>query len=153
MGESNAEQAKQGRGARDEAGSELVVLLKQHQEEIATAWAEMVQVLPGSFYRDLPPQEVRSLTVRGLEAIAESLETGSCTVLDEYLVDVCPVNSEAVPDASAVTEALLLCKDAAVPTFETPAALIPAQPGPWSLDWTNACAGWSVVSRACAQAR
>ena len=134
MGESNAEQAKQGRGARDEARAELAALLNERQEEIATAWAEMVQASPGSSYRGLPREEVRSLALRGLAAIAESLETGSHVVLDEYLVDVCPVNSEAVPDASAVTEALLLCKDAAVPIIRDAC-------GP------DSSAAWALVSR------
>ena len=143
MGDSNAEQAKQGRGARDEAGSELVVLLKQHQGEIATAWAEMIQGLPGSSYRDLPPQEVRSLTVRGLEAMVECLETGSHVVLDEYLVDVCPVNSEAVPDVAAVTEALLLYKGAAVPIIRD--ACGPDSSATWALvSQLDECLRWMV---------
>ena len=143
MGESNAEQAKQGRGARDEAGSELVVLLKQHQEEIATAWAEMVQASPGSSYRGLPREEVRSLALRGLAAMAKSLETGSCTVLDEYLVDVCPVNSEAVPDVAAVTETLLLCKDAALPIIRD--ACGPDSSATWALvSQLDECLRWMV---------
>ncbi len=97
--------------------SELAVLLKQNQERIATFWGELLQSMSGSSYRDLPAEEVRSLTVRGLEAMAESLDTGSRAVLDEYLANVCPVGSEAMPDTSGVTEALLLCKDAAVPVI------------------------------------
>ena len=34
-------QAGRGAGGGDEVGSELAVLLKQHQEEIATAWEEV----------------------------------------------------------------------------------------------------------------
>ena len=115
MGDSNAEQAKQYKGERDQVGSELAVLLKQHQQEIATAWAEMVRGLPGSFCADLAPEQVRSLTLRGVGAIVQSLETGSPNVLDEYLSDFCPAGRKAAPCASAAAEALLLCKDAAVP--------------------------------------
>jgi len=92
-------------------------LLNQHQEEISKAWAEMVQALPGSPYSSLPPEDVRSLTLRGLEGIVESLETGSPAFLEEYLGDICAAGSDAIPDASTVTEALLLCKDAALPVI------------------------------------
>jgi two-component system nitrate/nitrite sensor histidine kinase NarX len=115
ISKSKAGQAGQDRRERDEAGSELAALLRQHQEEMAAAWAEMVRALPGSFCGDLPPHEVRSLTLRGLVAIVESLETGSHAVLEEYLAHLCAAGSEAIRDASTVTEALLLCKDAALP--------------------------------------
>lgn len=114
MGESKARQANHGRREHDQACSRLAVLLNEHREEIATAWAEMVQALPGSSYSSLPQEEVRSLVLRGVESIAESLETGTQAVLDEYLADICPSESEGVRDASTVTEALLVCKDAAV---------------------------------------
>lgn len=115
MRRSKAGQAGQDGTQRDEVRSELAALLGEHQEEIATAWAEMVQTLPGSSYRDLPAEEVRSLTLRGLGAIEESLETGSRVLLEDYLAGICPAGGDAVPDASAVTEALLLCKGAALP--------------------------------------
>jgi signal transduction histidine kinase len=115
MGESKTGRAVQDRSERDEVRSELAALLGEHQEEIATAWAEMVQTLPGSSYRDLPAEEVRSLTLRGLGAIVESLETGSRAALDVYLVDICPAGIEGFPDASIVIEVLLVCKDAAEP--------------------------------------
>jgi signal transduction histidine kinase len=105
------------RRERDKAGAELAALLRQHQDEITTAWAELVQASPGSQYYALPPQDVRSLTLWGLRAIMESLETGSRVLLEEYLAGACPAGSEAAPDAAAVTEALLLCKDAAVPVI------------------------------------
>jgi nitrate/nitrite-specific signal transduction histidine kinase len=106
------------KGERGKASAELAALLNERREEIATAWAEMVRALPGSPYGELPPEEVRSLTLRGVEAIAESLETGSRTVLDDYLSHICPATSEAIPDACTVTEALLLCKDAALPIIQ-----------------------------------
>jgi signal transduction histidine kinase len=93
---------------------DLAVLLKQHQDEIASGWAESVQRLPGSFCSDLPPEELRSLTLRGVGAIVQSLETGSPGLIDEYLTDFCPAGRGAAPCASAA-EALLLFKDAAVP--------------------------------------
>jgi signal transduction histidine kinase len=94
--------------------SELADLFRRHQEEIAAAWAESVEHLPGSFCADLRPEELRSLTLRGVGAIVQSLETGSTDVLDEYLIDFCPAGRGSAPCASAA-EALLLFKDAAVP--------------------------------------
>jgi signal transduction histidine kinase len=105
-------------GERGKASAELAALLSERREEIATAWAEIVGALPGSSYADLSAEEVRSLTLRGVEAMVESLETGSRTVLDDYLSHICTAASEAIPDACAVTEALLLCKDAALPIIQ-----------------------------------
>jgi hypothetical protein len=104
-------------GERGKASAELAALLKQHQEEIATAWAEMVRALPGSSYADLSAEEVHSLTLRGVGAMVESLESGSRASLEGYLVDICPATSEAIPDACTATEALLLCKDVALPVI------------------------------------
>jgi signal transduction histidine kinase len=115
MGKSRAGQAGQDSREHDEVGSELAAVVRQHQEEIAATWAEMLRSLPDSPYGDLPPHEVRSLTLRGLVAIVESLETGSHAVLEEYLAHICAAGSDAIADASTVTEALLLCKDAALP--------------------------------------
>jgi signal transduction histidine kinase len=114
MGKSRAGHAGQDKREHDEVGSELSALLRQHQEEIAATWAEMLRGLPGSPYGDLPPDGVRSLALRGLGALAKSLETGSLDVLDEYLAHVCPAGGEATLDPSVVSEALLLCKEAAL---------------------------------------
>jgi nitrate/nitrite-specific signal transduction histidine kinase len=117
MGESEVRKAEHGSTGHSDACSKLAALLSQHQTEIARAWAEMVKAVPGAVYGSLPPEEVHSLTARGVAAIAESLEGGSHSVLEEYLVHICPVGSEAIPDASTATEALLLCKDAALPVI------------------------------------
>ncbi|HUW11885.1 MAG TPA: hypothetical protein VM537_19315, partial [Anaerolineae bacterium] len=47
--------------------------------------------------------------------MVESLETSSRNVVEEYLANICMVGGEAMPDASALTQALVLCKDAAEP--------------------------------------
>jgi signal transduction histidine kinase len=98
--------------------SELADLLKQHEKEVAAAWAESLERLPGPFCADLPPEELRSMTLRGVGAIVQSLEAGSTHVLDGYLADFCPAGRGAAPCASAA-EALLLCKDAAVPLIRS----------------------------------
>jgi hypothetical protein len=115
MGKSKAGPAGQDTTERDGVGAQLAALLNQHQDEIATAWAEMVRGLPGSPYGEVPSEEVDSLTVRGIGAMVESLGSGARAALDEYLADICPAGVEGFPDASSVTEALLVCRDAAVP--------------------------------------
>jgi signal transduction histidine kinase len=143
MGKSKAGRPGRHGGGRVKAGAELAALLRQHQEEIATAWAEMLHGLPGSSYRDLPAEEVRSLTLWGLTAIMESLETGSRVLLEDYLAGICPAGSQAVPDAAAVTEALLLCKDAAVPVIRD--ACGPDSSATWALvSELDACLRWMV---------
>jgi signal transduction histidine kinase len=143
MGNSKARRAKPDRSERDEVHSELAALLSQHQQEIAAAWAELVQASPGSQYYALPAQDVRSLTVWGLRAITESLETGSRVLLEEYLAGICPAGSEAAPDAAAATEALLLCKEAAAPIICD--ACGPDSRESWALtSELDACLRWMV---------
>jgi signal transduction histidine kinase len=115
MGETKPSRAKRHGREQEEAGSSLAVVLKEHQEEIARGWAERIRGLSGSFYADLSPEQVGSLTARGVEAVVESLETGSRVALDDYAADICPAGSDAILDTSAATEALLLCKDAVLP--------------------------------------
>jgi signal transduction histidine kinase len=131
MRKSKASKAEHGRRRQERAGSKLALLLKQHQEEITTAWTEMVLGLPDSPYGGRPPEEVRPLTQRGVEAIVESLETGFHALLDEYLSDICPAASDGIPDTSAVAEALLLCKRAAVPIIRE--ACGPDSDAAWTL--------------------
>jgi len=140
MGKSKAERDVK---KREKASSELAALLKQHQDEIATAWAELVKSSPSSLGYPLPVQDVRSLTLWGLRSIAGSLETGSRVLLEEYLAGICPAGSEAVPDAAAVTEALLLCKEAAVPVIRE--ALGADSSNTWALiSELDACLRWMV---------
>jgi signal transduction histidine kinase len=113
-----AGRAKQSERKHDSVDHDLADLLKKHQKEIVAAWTDSIQHLPGPFCADLPPEELRSLTLRGVGAMVQSLETGSTEVLDEYLVDFCPAGRGAAPCASAA-EALLLCKDAAVPLIRS----------------------------------
>ncbi len=143
MAKSKAGQAKQNRREHDEVGAELAALLRERQEEIATAWTEMVQALPGSLYSSLPPEEVRSLTLRGIGAMVESLETGPRAALDEYLADICPAGGQAVPDVAAVVETLLLCKDAALPIIRD--ACGPDSSATWALvSELEECLRWMV---------
>jgi signal transduction histidine kinase len=140
MGKSKASQKA---GARDKTGAELAALLKEHQDDIATAWAELLRGWPGSQYQGLPPEDVRSLTLWGLRAIVESLETGSRVLLEDYLAGVCPAGSETTPDAAAVTEALLLFKDAAVPFIQDAFGTNSIQC--WALtSELDACVRWMV---------
>ncbi len=134
MGESSTRRARENSKEHQQACSELAVLLEQHQEEIATAWADKIRGLPGPSCAGLSPEEVCSLTERGVAAIAESLETGSVDVLDEYLAGLCAVGSETAPDASTLSEALLLCKEAALRTIRDACG-------------SEASATWSLVTR------
>jgi signal transduction histidine kinase len=63
--------------------------------------------------------------------MVESLETGSHAVLEDYLAEISPAGAATVPDAAAVTEALLLCKDAAVPVIRD--ACGPDSSATWAL--------------------
>jgi signal transduction histidine kinase len=131
MAESRTRQGRQDRKDHERACSELAALLKQHQDQIATAWAEMVQGLRGTFWRDLPTEEVHHLTLRGLKAMADSLESGSESVLEDYLAEICAASSDAVADMPSLVEAVMLCRDAATPLVRE--AFGPDSNRPWVL--------------------
>ena len=148
MGESTTGRAGRDGRERDEVRFELAALLDERKEEIATAWAELVQGLPGSSYHDLPAEEVRSLTLRGLGAMVESLETGSHALLEDYLAEISPAAAATVPDAAVVTEALLLCKDAAVPVVRE--SFGPDSSKSWaSISELDTCLRWMVGRLTC----
>jgi len=108
-------EVQQDRAECGQVHQKLAAFLKQHHGEIATAWAELVHASPGSSFASLSPEDAGYLTLRGLEAMSDSLETGSRTVLEAYLVEICPARSELAADLPSVVEALMLCKDAALP--------------------------------------
>ena len=98
-----------------EEASTLVTLLNRHREEIAGVWAEMVRRLPDSHYSERPLDELRESTLRAVEAIIEALATHSYTALETYLTDVSLTRLQMGFDIAEVIEALLLCKEAALP--------------------------------------
>ncbi len=95
----------------------LVTLLNRRREEIAGAWAEMVQRLPDSHYREQSLEELRASTMRALGAIIEALTTGSYAALESYLTDVSLNRLRMGFDIAEVIEALLLCRDAVLPVI------------------------------------
>jgi hypothetical protein len=97
--------------------TDLAALLDRYQGEIASLWAEKVQQLPNTRYRELPWKEIRTSTARGLRAICEALVTKSYTPLESYLTDVCLTRLQMGFRIGEVIRALLLCKDAALPVI------------------------------------
>ncbi len=93
----------------------LSVLLNRRQEEIAKAWAEMVHNLPDSRYSERSLEELRASTLRAIGAIIEALTTHSYTALETYLTDVSLNRLKMGFDIAEVIEALMLCKEAALP--------------------------------------
>jgi len=112
MGETKLDTTEQ-----KDIAQELAALLGQHRDEIAAAWAEKVHQLPDSQYRELPLEDLLVSTRRGLGAMLEALDTGDYAALETYLADVCVTRLLMGFDAAEVTEALLLCKDAALPVI------------------------------------
>jgi len=110
---------------------ELAALLDRHREEIAQAWAGLVQQLPGCHYCDLPVEELCASTRRGLGAVVEALGTGSYAAVDAYLFDVTLTRLQTGFDIGEVTRALMLCKEAALPVIRR--TYSPASPEPWEM--------------------
>ena len=118
-------------------------LLDRHREEIATTWAELVHRLPDSQYRERPLEELCASTMRGLGAIIEALTTGSYAALEDYLTSVSLIRLQMGFNIAEVTEALLLCKDAALPLIwrTCPPGAAAAQE---SINRLDTCLRWIV---------
>ena len=118
-------------------------MLEQHHDEIATAWADKVQKLPDSHYRELPLEDLCASTRHGLEAMIEALTTGSCAALEAYLTDVSLTRQEMNFDIGQVSQALLLCKDATLPVIRRAYPL--DSTATWeSIAQLDACLRWMV---------
>jgi len=121
----------------------LAALLEQYHDEIATAWAKKVQQLPDSHYRELPLEDLRASTRRGLAAMIAALTTGSCVALEAYLIDVSLTRQEMNFDIGEVSQALLLCKDATLSVIKRSHLLDAALT--WKLiAQLDACLRWMV---------
>ena len=94
---------------------ELVALLEPHRDEIAASWAKEIRQLPDSHYRELPVEDLVASTSRVLGAMLEALGTGDYTALEAYLADVCLTRLLMGFGAAEVNQALMLCKDVALP--------------------------------------
>jgi signal transduction histidine kinase len=128
---------------QSEDALELAAVLEQNRQEIGASWAERVHRLPDSHYRELSAEELRDSTVRGLGAMVEALNTGSYAALETYLTDVSLTRLQMGFDSGEVIEALLLCKDAALPVIRR---IHPPDSGAaWALTTPlDACLRWVV---------
>jgi PAS domain S-box-containing protein len=95
----------------------LANLLRRHQDEIATLWAEEVHKLSGTRYSQRPLHELHASALHGVAAIIESLSTGSQQALEAYLTGVSMMRLQLDFDISEVIEALLLLKEAVLPVI------------------------------------
>jgi signal transduction histidine kinase len=93
----------------------LTTCLADHQDEVATTWAEMVRQLPGSHYRARPLQEILEQTQRGLKAIISALSTGSNDPLENHVAEIGLLRFPLGFDIDEVIQGLLLCVEAALP--------------------------------------
>lgn len=93
----------------------LTTCLTLHQDEIATAWAEMVRQLPDSHYRTRPLEEILEQTQRGLKAIVDALETGSNAPLENHVAEISLLRLPLGLGINEVIQGLLLSEEAALP--------------------------------------
>ncbi len=94
---------------------QLAALLRQHQDEITTAWARMSQDIPGSRYSDYTLDEVSAWLSLETEATLETLSTGSYEPTEIYLRDVALGTLESGFGIAEVIEGLLFYREAALP--------------------------------------
>jgi signal transduction histidine kinase len=132
-----------GRTEQAVLASGLATVLELHREEIAVSWAERVHGVPDSRYGGQPLEELCASAMRGLGAMVDALATGSYTALESYLSDVCLARLQMGFGIAEVIEALLLCKNAALPLIRQAYPL--DSPTPWALiSELDACLRWMV---------
>ncbi len=98
--------------------SYLADLLRDHQDEIASAWAEQVHSMPNSRYGHYTQDEVLTWLSRGVTAAIEALSTGSYEATEAHLRDISLTRLQMGFDISEVTEGLLLLKEATLPVIQ-----------------------------------
>lgn len=94
---------------------ELSTLLRSHQDEITTTWANSVQNLTDSQYKKYSLAILETWASQWLAGIIEILNSGSSQSLDEYVDEVVNARIKAGFPIYEVTEGLLLSKEAILP--------------------------------------
>lgn len=95
----------------------LAAILQRHQDQVATRWAEMAHGLSGTRYAEYSVAEIHAWLSRGVEAAVETLSSGSYEATESHLRDISLTRLRMGFDISAVTEGLLLFRDAALPVI------------------------------------
>jgi signal transduction histidine kinase len=98
-----------------ESAVHLALLLEQQHEAIATAWAERIYHEVDAHYAEQSLEALRASTRMGLNAIIAALQTGSAAAMDDYLASLSHKRVRQQFTIGEVLNALLLCKEAALP--------------------------------------
>jgi PAS domain S-box-containing protein len=105
----------------------IAALLRNHQEEIAIAWAEKIRNLPGTRYGEHSASEIRSWLSPGIAAAVEALATGSYEATEVYLRNVVRACTQVGFDISEATEGLLTFREVALPAIQEAYSAGPAE--------------------------
>ena len=98
---------------------DLLSLFKSRGIEIASAWAGLISQIPPSQHMALALEDIRSSTIKGIDALIEMLEVGSDAGLDAYLRDLSVVRLGQGFDIDEALQALLLLRRAVLPYLFT----------------------------------
>ena len=98
---------------------ELAGLIIQNQTKIIDSWIIKVLNLPDSRYRDYSKFEISAWAAKGMETIADVLQTNTDQSIDEYVSSLVPDRLQAGFPIYSITEALLSVKDAILPIIAT----------------------------------
>ena len=93
----------------------LVSLLDAYRHDIISAWIDMIRALPDCHYCQQPASEVRAWLTDDWAVIAKALKTGRLDELENHLAELSLARLSLGFDIGEVTQALLLCKEAALP--------------------------------------
>jgi signal transduction histidine kinase len=95
----------------------LTQLLQEHRDVIIGEWANHVHNIPDSTYQSYPLTDVAQWSAEGLDAIIESIASGSTQTLEGYLREIVFSRLQEGFSIYEVTEALLLAKEAITPSI------------------------------------
>jgi signal transduction histidine kinase len=93
----------------------LAALIELHREAIGRVWTERVRQQLAARYERPPLAELAVVSLRGLSALIEAIETDSARNLDAWVSEIATASLDAGYDISAGVEAIQMLREAILP--------------------------------------
>ncbi len=93
----------------------LIAQLDAHRDDLIAVWVERVCSLPNCHYGERPLERVRAWVADDWRVITDALRTGAFGPLEAHMADISLNRLSLGFDIGEVIEALLLCKQVALP--------------------------------------
>lgn len=90
---------------------EPFALLEAKREEILATWIDLIEQLPAFQVMERPVPDLRALSALGLDAVVDSLSTGSYATLESFLTSTYNTYLSADADVADAIDALFMLKE------------------------------------------